>query len=222
MIGGLDEAGRGPILGPLVIGAVVVDESGEQKLRELRVRDSKRISAARRLKLFPLIQETAETSLIIKVSARELDKLRIEENLTITEIEAMKMAEAINELRPQKVIVDAADNSCVHFAESIYKYLHESTKLAIKLVSEHTADVRYPVVSAASILAKVTRDNEIEKLKETYGDIGSGYPSDPTTRIYLRSLVRNGNGFPDFVRLSWSPIKKLTGMKKTQLLLDHF
>ena len=91
------------------------------------------------------------------------------------------------------------------FGEVIGKRLSFSPKI----VAEHKADSKYIPVAAASILAKVTRDRAIEKLKEAYGEIGSGYPSDPITRRFLEEYYKKHGVFPPIVRKSWKTLEKI-------------
>lgn len=223
LIGGIDESGKGPVLGPLVIGFVLVDSSGEEQLKKLRVRDSKMTSPQRRTKLFPLILECAQDYLITEISAKEIDHYRLNEGLTLGEIEAIEIAETINKLEPPKVIVDSAENDTSYFENLIRKHLTVDPKIIV----EHQADEKYLPVSAASILAKVRRDQVINELSQKYGDVGSGYPSDPKTKFWLRSLIRtngwvNSEGLPDFIRQSWVTVQRLIDQKAKQTFLDEY
>ena len=85
----------------------------------------------------------------------------------------------------------------------------EMLSAGIRIISEHYADETYPLVSAASIMAKVRRDSEIQKLKDIYGDFGSGYPSDPRTRDFLRRLLSGGEEVPPIVRRTWKTLQRL-------------
>ncbi|WP_457753524.1 ribonuclease HII, partial [Thermococcus sp.] len=85
-----------------------------------------------------------------------------------------------------------------------------------KIIAEHKADAKYLPVSAASILAKVTRDKAIEKLKKQYGEIGSGYPSDPRTRKFLEEYYKEHGEFPPIVRKSWKTLRKIEEKLKAQ------
>jgi len=89
----------------------------------------------------------------------------------------------------------------------------ECLPFKIKIVSEHKADRNYPIVSAASIIAKVERDREIAELAKYYGDFGSGYPSDPRTMRFLKQCVEKSYDYPNFVRRSWKPAKKAKSEK---------
>lgn len=215
LVCGIDEAGRGPVIGPMVIGCVVLDDEGRRKLRELNVRDSKKVAPIRRLKLEPIIKEYAVEWKTAQISACDIDRLRAKMSLNV--IEAMKISQLISELvnKPSKVIVDSADNVTENFKSKIIGFLKERNYPVPEIISEHRADDKYVEVSAASILAKVERDREIEKIKEEYGDIGSGYPSDELTQAFLRDL-REAGELPSFVRRSWSTADK----RKQSSLMD--
>jgi ribonuclease HII len=210
---GIDEAGRGPVIGPMVIGCVVLDDEGREKMKQLNVRDSKKVAPIRRVKLEPYIQEYAVEWKTIQISASEIDRLRAKMSLNV--IEALKMSELIISLtnRPEKVIVDSADSVAENFGLRIVSILKERNAHIPQIISEHKADDNYLEVSAASILAKVERDREIEQLKEEYGNIGSGYPSDELTQAFLKHLKEQGE-LPSFVRRSWATTER---QKQTSL-----
>ncbi|MFH1402931.1 MAG: ribonuclease HII [Candidatus Altiarchaeota archaeon] len=206
---GIDEAGRGPVIGPMILAAVVVDEEGVCKLRELKVRDSKKISPKRRSYLEPLVKEIALEYKTIRISASEIDMMRKKMSLNLAE--ALKTAELIIGLneKPERVIVDATDNIAEDYTKRILDCMNK-TDPSYKpphIHSEHKADDKYAEVSAASIIAKVARDREIELLREKHGDFGSGYPSDELTQKFLRRIIGDGE-LPSFVRRSWSTVDK--------------
>jgi len=215
IICGIDEAGRGPVIGPLVMGCVILDNKGREELKRLNVRDSKKVAPSRRLSLEPKIKEFAVEWDLAKIFPHEIDYLRRKHSLNF--IEAMKIAELIIALKnvPHKIIVDSADTvpeeykrKIIHCVDSI----HDDFVIP-EIISEHRADDRYIEVSAASILAKVERDREIEKLKEEHGEFGSGYPADELTKEFMKKLIRSGK-LPEFVRKSWNTVDK---SKQTKL-----
>ncbi|MCX6695806.1 MAG: ribonuclease HII [Candidatus Altiarchaeota archaeon] len=207
---GIDEAGRGPVIGPMVLCCVVVDKKGIEKLSKLRVRDSKKVAPGRREHLEPLIKSIVQEWVIAKVTPRQIDSLRKE--MSLNAIEAVKTAELILSLKnkPSKITIDATDNIADDYTKRIVGYM---TKMSPDyripaIVSEHKADANYIEVGAASIIAKVERDREIEELKKEYGNFGSGYPSDELTQKFLKKLVKEGGGLPDYVRKSWNTVRK--------------
>jgi ribonuclease HII len=183
-LAGIDEAGRGPVLGPMVIAAVVVDERNVPKLEELGVKDSKRLTPRRREKLFDEIIYLLDDYVVLELWPEEIDS----REGTLNEFEVENFVKALNSLKvkPDVIYIDAADVKEARFGEEIGKRLN----FKAEIVAEHKADDKFVPVSAASILAKVTRDRAIEKLKGRYGEIGSGYPSDPRTRAFLESYYR--------------------------------
>jgi len=199
LIAGIDEAGRGPCVGPLVMAIACIEKKDEQSLFDLGVRDSKLLLKKKREDFFPKIKRIVNEYNISKISALKIDALRNRKSLN--EIEAMMAGELLNSLKkkPDLVYVDSPDIIEANFAKRIKKYISFDTIIK----AEHKADINYPVVSAASILAKVLRDKEIEKLEKTYGKIGSGYSHDETTITFLKNYLHDNNSLPNIVRKSW-------------------
>jgi ribonuclease HII len=202
MIIGIDEAGRGCIIGPMVICAAAINPLDEYKLKELGVKDSKKLTPNQRERLFPKVARMCKYA-TVKITAHELNALMEKHNLN--EIEAMKVAQAIDQLalRGATVFVDSPDNVPAKFAKRIERYMRTKHKI----VAANKADDRYLIVGAASIVAKVTRDREIEKIKKETGiDFNSGYTSDPFTQQYV---ARRGE-FPalePYLRTKWSTLR---------------
>jgi len=210
MICGVDEAGRGPVLGPLVICAVSVDD--EQALKRLGVKDSKKLSPAKREDLEPRIRKLAHVELV-EISADELDSLM--EDLTLNEIEAMKFAELVERMSPEVAYLDAADASEENFARMVMACL----KCEPRIVSKHKADVDFPVVSAASIVAKVARDARIKEIETEIGEpIGSGYASDENTMAFLQKYMKKNGTLPPHTRKRWLPAKNIMSLKDVRAL----
>jgi len=193
---GIDEAGRGPVIGPLVMCGYLIDEAKIQKLKELGVKDSKSLSTKKRYILRPILESIADDYIILKIKACDIDKLRTRTNLNKIEIE--RMQQIINSLEPDKVIIDAIERNTKNFREKILAGINKD----IEVIAENFADKKYHVVSAASIIAKVYRDEEILALRK-HGFNGSGYPSDPRTIEFLKKCLVEKNEFPDFVRKTW-------------------
>lgn len=218
LVCGFDEAGRGPVIGPMVLACVTLDDAGRRKLTELNVRDSKKISPARRLMLEPLIKEHAVEWATVEVKPSDIDSLRKRYSLNV--IEANVIGGAITKLRtrPDRIIIDSADTVPEKFKRKIIKRVREINPDYVmpKVVAEHRADDNYIEVGAASVIAKVARDWAIEELKKIHGDFGSGYPADERTKEYINELSRNGE-FPHFVRRSWNTVDK-----RKQSTLDKY
>jgi len=210
LVAGVDEAGRGCVIGPLVVAGIVVLEENLQLLLELGVNDSKKLSAKKRESLYPEILRLVKSHHVIKVPPYLIDRA-VNSTRTLyklNHLEAHTMAKVIQELEPDKAFVDAADVVPQRFGDYIKVYLGRPQQPII--VSEHKADKNYGVVAAASIIAKVERDGEIERLQEKYGDFGSGYLGDKRTLSLLRRLLSEGRGvYPSCVRKSWEPARRL-------------
>jgi ribonuclease HII len=210
LIAGVDDAGRGPIIGPLVIAGVLISEKDLSKLRDLGAKDSKLLSPRRRETLAFEIKKVVVRYHVEKLSPAEIDKV-VETGKKLhrlNRLEAHTMAKVIEALKPDIAYVDASDI----LADRFEKHISENLSFKVKIISEHKADVKYSVVSAASIIAKVERDHVIEELKEKYrniDDMGSGYASDPKTIRFLEKWYAKYRSYPEFVRKSWKPAKEL-------------
>jgi len=214
LVAGIDDAGRGAILGPLVIAGVLLDERELPKLVALGVKDSKILSPRRREQLTQEIPKIALKQHIVSYAPDEIDyvvncgrKLH-----RLNWLEARGMADVIVRLNPDVAFVDASDVLPERFKTQIL----EQVPFNVKVVSEHRADRNYPIVSAASIVAKVCRDDAIALLRREYGDIGSGYPSDERTMDFLETWISEHSSYPIFVRKSWKPAKRLLSSDKFQ------
>jgi ribonuclease HII len=207
LVSGVDEAGRGPVIGPLVIAGVSIDENDLPKLVNLGVKDSKLLSPQRRTKLATQIRELAHNCHIIHVSPHQIDRVveRGKRLHKLNRLEARAMARVITVLMPDVAYVDAADTIADRFRE----HIAENLTFNPKIICEHKADINYPIVSAASIIAKVERDKAIAKLQKKHGNIGCGYPNDHNTIKFLQIWIRKFGAYPDFVRKSWKTAKRV-------------
>ncbi|MFP4118097.1 MAG: ribonuclease HII [Candidatus Woesearchaeota archaeon] len=200
---GIDEAGRGPVIGPMVIAGVVLDKNGERQLKDAGVKDSKMLSIEKRKSLIELIKEVSVSNKIMILEPKEIDEALDSINSNLNRLEMLNMAMIANSLDSEEIVIDAPTSNIDSFRNELRVYLKKKDR---KIILEHKADINFVSVAAASILAKVTRDWEIEKIKIKYGiEIGSGYPSDPKTREFL---AENYNKY-DFFRKSWSSWKRL-------------
>ncbi len=206
-IAGVDDAGRGPIVGPLVIAGVLLDEKDLPRLMDLGVKDSKRLSPRRREELGAEIRELALKHHVAMLSPAEIDRV-VETGKKLhklNRLEAQTMAKVITILKPDVAYVDASDV----LADRFKQHIAENLTFNVKIISEHKADAKYPIVSAASIIAKVERDGALLALQEKYGNMGCGYATDPNTIKFLENWIRKFGSYPDFVRKSWKPAKRL-------------
>jgi len=213
-VAGVDDAGRGSIIGPLVIAGVLLDDKDLPKLVGLGVKDSKLLSPRRREKLAAEIKELALKYHVTMLSPAEIDRV-VETGKKLhklNRLEAQTMAKVITVLKPDVAYVDASDV----LADRFKQHIAENLSFEVQIISEHKADVRYPIVSAASILAKVERDKAISELQEKHGNIGCGYPTDPNTLKFLEVWIRKFGSYPDFVRRSWKPAKRLKTRAETE------
>jgi len=205
-IAGVDEAGRGPMIGPMVICGILVNSDRLHELVEIGVKDSKILTHKRRLLLKEKIEKVTSKIEIRTISAADIDRLR--KRTTLNEIEVTEFASIAKALNPKEIYLDAADVIAERFGSKIGELSGIASKGA-KIVSEHKADAKYPIVSAASIIAKVDRDLAIERFHERYGDFGSGYPNDPKTIKFVRILVRDGEKLPSIIRKSWESVRRI-------------
>ncbi len=215
LICGMEEAGRGPIMGPLVMCGLVVSEEDEIKLKELGVKDSKQLTAKQRESMFDKILKIAKSHKIVLLSPSDVDSAVESENSNLNWLEAQTTAKILNELNADKAIIDCPSTNIPAYT----KYLQNLLKVKTQISCAHHADVDFPIVSASSIIAKVTRDIEVEKIKKKYNvDFGSGYMADPKTKDFLD---KNWNKHPELFRHSWAPYKKLV-QSVNQMNLGEF
>jgi len=212
VICGVDEAGKGSVLGPMVVAAVGTRSA--DVFSDLGVKDSKRLTPAERERLFPLIKKLCRVATVI-IPPEEIDAIRRE--MTMNACVARAHAQVIRKLAPDTAYIDACDVNPLRYAETVRSHLD----IVCEIVSEHHADDTYPIVSAASIIAKVTRDREISKLAKKYGEIGSGYPSDPITIAYLSAYIDEHRAPPPIARKSWKTVSTMLA-EKTQSNLSAF
>lgn len=207
---GVDDAGRGPIIGPLVIGGVSLPRDRITDLLNLGVKDSKLLTPSTRVRLAKRIKRVVTGTSLREIQPQEIDDVVLHGRKLrkLNFLEAKVMAEVINELHPSEVYVDASDVNEKRYGEDIRSFLTDNLR-TIKIISEHHADRNYPQVSAASIIAKVHRDEVIDQLHAEYGDFGSGYITDPKTMNFLRRYRRSHNAYPQIVRLSWKTAKEI-------------
>lgn len=221
LICGVDEAGRGPVLGPLVMAGVLVREEDIVKLEKIGVKDSKLLTREKREELFGQIKKIAADYRIVSLSPAEIDKALRDARLNLNWLEARTSAEIVNQLKPGQAILDCPSPNTAAYKNYFRRRLISEIKSNIELIVEHKADLNYAVVGAASILAKVTRDGEIEKLKKKAGaDFGSGYLTDEKTQNFLKMNFDNKE-LEGLFRKKWSPYSELV-KEKAQRKLDNF
>jgi ribonuclease HII len=206
----------GCVIGPLVIAGVSIKKEATRELSSIGVRDSKVLSPTQRTNLAIAIRNIAHDISIVELPPEEIDEyvLKGRKLRKLNYLEATAMAKVIRKLNPAIAYVDSSDVRPERFADDIQEHLVKR----VRIISEHHADQKYPVVSAASIIAKVTRDQRIAEIENQYGDFGSGYPSDDRTIRFLEDWVRKHGSFPGFVRKSWKTISRIEqGIRQTKL-----
>jgi len=212
VIVGVDEAGRGPVIGPLVVAGVAVES--DVPLRQMNCRDSKKLSPERREALAPEIEKVAKFELVV-IPAERIDVMRAE--MSLNDFEAKLFAEVIEKFHPETAYVDAADVDEIEFKRCVRREL----PFEVEIVSQHNADELFPVVSAASILAKVRRDREMRGIEAAIGrTIGSGYASDSDTIAFLEAWIREHGSLPPHTRASWDTARRLLAASKNHKLDD--
>ena len=206
---GIDDAGRGPVVGPMVLAGCLVDETAENELRKLGVKDSKDLTQKRREFLEEKIKELTESFEVVLASPDEIDS-SLETGTNLNEVEAIMTAKIINKVNKKgdkiKVIVDCPSVSILKWTDMLKTKIKDLSNLEV--VCEHKAVRNHISVSAASILAKCVREREMAKLREEYGyEVGTGYPADPLT---CKFLGKNAIEFKDkgIFRKSWSSWKR--------------
>ena len=212
MMCGLDEAGRGPMMGPLVVGAVWCEDDGI--LKDIGVRDSKQLTPRRREEMYGEIIEGSAFWEVVCIDAEELDRRMSEKNLN--QVEMDMFAEAALRHPSDVVYVDCPEVNTAKFGKDL------SAKIGGRKVdAENKADAVFPTVSAASIIAKVTRDRMVGDISREFGcDIGSGYPSDPVTKAFVEKWIKDNGSVPPHTRRSWKPVKDMMSKRMTANLDD--
>ncbi len=218
---GIDDAGRGPVIGPMVLAGCLIDDKFDKELKRLGVKDSKQLTQKRREFLAEKIKESAETFEIVLAHPEEIDG-KNKAGINLNAVEAIKTAEIINKINKGfnkiKVIVDCPSVSIEKWTDYLKTKIDNLSNLEIHC--EHKADVNHVSVSAASILAKCTREIEMTKLKEKYGnEIGSGYASDPYTYKFLEKHNQT-YGDKGIFRKSWSTWRDVSSMAQQKKLFD--
>ncbi len=209
---GADEAGRGPVLGPMVAAAVAVDEG--VTLPE-GIDDSKRLAPARREVLAAALAEHDGIEVGISVVPVErIDDPETDMNTLTVEAQTAAIGEVV--AGGECGVVDACDTDPERFARRVADRL----PVEVSLVAEHGADARHETVAAASVVAKVERDRRVEALSAEYGPVGSGYPSDPATREFLARVVDETGELPACARRSWSTCEDVLAAARQRALSE--
>jgi ribonuclease HII len=212
MMCGIDEAGRGSVMGPLVVGSVCIES--DLPLRTIGVKDSKKLAPAVRERMFDLIADACASTCTVVISAADIDEKRKRMSLNIIELEMF--LDAVSGTKPDIIYAD-----CPDVDENRFSGIMTARLDGARVIAEHKADDTYPVVSAASIVAKVTRDRMMDSISKEFGiDVGSGYPSDRQTMDFIEKWIRDNGSPPKHTRCSWEPVRHLMSMSKSTRLSD--
>ena len=210
---GIDDAGKGPIIGPMIIAGVSLDVKDLHKLEKIGVKDSKKLTAKKRDELYPKILEIVKDYKIIIIPPQEIDNAVESDTTNLNWLEGEKMVEVINNLKADTSIVDCPSPNTVAFCE----FLKSKIKIETELICTNKAE-RFLAVGAASIIAKVTRDAEVAKIQVKFKEnIGSGYPADPYTKKFIAKHWKEDYGI---FRKSWETYKELARKASQKTLLD--
>lgn len=209
---GVDEAGKGPVLGPMVAACVVADSA----ILPDGIDDSKKLSVTRRETFAERLRNDSDIQIgVTRVSTERIDDPTTDMNTLTVAAHAAALGQVVRD--GLSGVVDACDTNADRFSRRVTNRV----ETAIEVCAEHAADETYPLVGAASIIAKVERDASIDALRDEYGDVGSGYPSDPTTRAFLSEYVSENGRLPDCARASWKTSRDVLAADE-QATLDTF
>lgn len=213
---------KGAVIGPLTIGVYAIAREREGELSGLGVKDSKLLAHPVRLKLDKTLREMGEP-LVIVISAEELTE-KMRRRMSLNELEAKKISEGLHVLNSRvklaRVIVDSPDAIAENFEHRLRKYFDHQ----FDIVCRNKADRDFPVCGAASILAKVERENQIAAIKGELAvqgisdDFGSGYSHDPQAIAFMAKYHRDER-VQSFIRHEWETAKRL---KSEQADLSKF
>lgn len=210
---GIDEAGRGPILGPMVMAGVVLDEDIEAQLKDIGVKDSKLMTAKQRVTAAEVIKRIVTDYEIVIVTPEDIDKSVFSEADNINWLEARTAARIITKLKPDSVVVDCPSPN----TRAYHAYVEKHLNFSPEILCTHHADRDHVAVAAASVLAKTTRDAEVAALCQKLGfAMGSGYLHDPATKAFF---AEHWQDCADVFRKSWKPYKDaLEALSQTRLV----
>ncbi len=202
---GVDEAGRGAVLGPLVVAGVLAEEGARERLRTLGARDSKTVARDRRQDILRKLAREAEGCWAIVYSARAVD------GCSLTTLEENAVSAMITRLSPQQVVIDSPVSPAA--VPALLGRLRSSTNGRVEITAYPKADVCDPVVGAASLLAKVVRDGYMHVLRSQYGDLGWGYPGEAKVKRFLETWVDQHGRLPTICRTRWKGVYKAAGAR---------
>lgn len=212
LILGIDDAGRGPVLGPMVLAGVLIKKKDEDEIKSWGAKDSKLLTPSKRAE----IKEKIESK--FKFHLETASPKEIDDSSNLNYLEAIHAAKIINELTKDskekiKAIIDCPSTNIESWCNDVKNLVDNSN---VKVICEHKADFNHPIVSAASILAKEKREAEMKTLRKSFQiDFGSGYPADPKTKEFISKNFDNKK-YKSIIRFSWKTVKKLIKEKEAK------
>ena len=211
---GIDEAGKGPVIGPLIPAGAMIDKENIEKLKDLGVKDSKLLTPKKRDEIYSELLKIVKYEVKI-VEPKEIDDALSNPDLNLNKLEAVKSVEIINNLNPDEAIIDCPSTNIKSYTDYIYQRINNKK---ISLKCEHKADHNHLICGAASIIAKTIREKEMEKIKQKYGNCGPGYPANKITQKFLQE---NWKTHPEIFRHSWTTYTNVV-KKNSQKTLEKF
>jgi ribonuclease HII len=220
---GVDEAGRGPVLGDLFIAGVTIYDETLPLLNNSEVTDSKQLSKKKREELYEFVTSISAFYSIERISTLKIDE-RINCESTLNDLETKSISKLIIEHQPDIVYIDAIGRDLDKYKKNLTDEIRKKISSIPEIIAEFKADIKYKIVGAASILAKVDRDRSIAECNQLYPDleIGSGYPSDEKTIEFLRNFILKHKKPPSIARVSWKTCIDLMNELVYQKKLDSF
>ncbi|MFP4229945.1 MAG: ribonuclease HII [Candidatus Nanohaloarchaea archaeon] len=215
---GVDEAGRGPVIGSMFVASFEIDGDRINELEEIGVKDSKKLSNKKREEIREQLDSIGDFTLK-EIEASQIDEMR--EVMTLNEIELQAFAEVLRDSDADRFTVDLPEPDGDRFIKKMKSELPEKFRDK-EFVAEHGADDEYPEVSAASIVAKSAREKHVEKLQQKYGyDFGSGYPHDRPTIEFLEKFMEEKGELPEETRMSWSTAEKIVDKNRQKSFEEY-
>jgi ribonuclease HII len=191
----------------MVLAGISIDSKDSKKLKAIGVKDSKELSPQKREELYKELEEIAKDIIVVKVSACKISSFKAK-GINLDKLEAMKVADIISMINAEKIYVDSIEQNCEKFENMIKEFLPKEKN--VKLIVRNYLDENIPVVSAASIVAKVERDKEIEEIKKKVNfDFGVGYSHDERTRIFIEKILQTEDQPPSYLRIHWETVQDI-------------
>ncbi|XP_073955183.1 ribonuclease H2 subunit A [Choristoneura fumiferana] len=212
---GVDEAGRGPVLGPMVYGVAYCPLSQKEVLKNLGCADSKALTEEKRDEIFTKMLTEQESLNNVGWAAEIISPNYISNSMYRRAKHSLNEVSMNSAIDLIKKVAESGANITEVYVDTVGPPEKYQAKLSeifpnYKITVAKKADSIYPIVSAASIVAKVTRDHALkvwqfqEGLEMDQSEFGSGYPGDPLTKKFIREQIDYVFGYPALVRFSWS------------------